>query len=439
MYTLPIVRYNFITPNTHKWVKDQKKFTYSFYNNGEFTKYLEDEDEHPVDSSRAYENFNNYLTEHTTKESPNDIHSIKTFTNDANRGLKMAKNTIIYSCVISLDEETSKWGGFGDDATKNKICEHYFEQMMKHHYFDKNDWCFFAAEHTNTPNTHLHILIYQPASVTGEKVMDYKIKANCMTSRWVQTNTVRDVVQNVKSYSDEYFQTFLQLKHNLQKSFKKEIRKENCIESLKEISTDIISKKGISGRLQYQQLIHYSKLSNNEFDKVKDKDGAISPLDSRGLINKIDSLSDFVIKSNPKLVEQMDMINKIEDKLFPIDTQDKFLNILNRISREKYQNEIKTIFGNAILNIIKERVALPIYKLSSQHRRLFKEPFKALGCREYESNVRKYIHHCLIVSDSVLSKLVQNARKAKHNELEQFISKLKESERQYQAKIERGY
>ena len=130
MYKLPIVQYKFITPNTQKMHHGKLIKTYSFYHDGDFNRYLENEKEHPVNSDRAYNSFEDYLFDHRTKESEQDRQSIQTFTNAPNNYTKMAENTIIFTGIVSLPEDISDLGGFGNNPIKKKICDFYFDQMM---------------------------------------------------------------------------------------------------------------------------------------------------------------------------------------------------------------------------------------------------------------------------------------------------------------------
>ena len=200
MYKLPIVNYKFITPNTTHLVKGEEHNVYGFYQSGKFENYIKDEKLHPVNEERAYSSFESYMSEHYTKE--DDAH-IKTFTNRTDDSNKKAKDTIIFTGLISLPEDISSLDGFGDDKTKQRICEYFFNQMMEHHGFNKEHWCYYAAEHTNTKHTHLHIMIYQPDTVKEKDIVDYRVKSNCMTTRWVRTNTVRYTQKMVHSLNDE--------------------------------------------------------------------------------------------------------------------------------------------------------------------------------------------------------------------------------------------
>ena len=227
MYKLPIVNYKFITPNTTHLVKGEEHNVYGFYQSGKFENYIKDEKVHPVNEERAYSSFESYMSEHYTKE--NDAH-IKTFTNRTDDSNKKAKDTIIFTGLISLPEDISSLGGFGDDKTKQRICKYFFNQMMEHHKFNKEHWCYYAAEHTNTKHTHMHILIYQPDTVKEKDIVDYRVKSNCMTTRWVRTNTVRYTQKMVHSLNDELVQTFLETKHKMQSLFRQEVNYLNQID-----------------------------------------------------------------------------------------------------------------------------------------------------------------------------------------------------------------
>ena len=76
-----------------------------------------------MNEERAYSSFESYMSEHYTKE--DDAH-IKTFTNRIDDSNKKAKDTIIFTGLISLPEDISSLGGFGDDKTKQRICEYFF-------------------------------------------------------------------------------------------------------------------------------------------------------------------------------------------------------------------------------------------------------------------------------------------------------------------------
>lgn len=391
MHRLPIVQYKFITPKTEKVNKGEITHTYDFYFKGGFEKYLKDEKEHPVNNERAYDNFEEYMSKHTTKEDGEQAH-IQTFTNAPENVKTMAKNSLIYSSVISLDEDTSSVGGFGDNQTKKRVCDYFFNQMMKFHHYDKNDWCYFAAEHTNTKHTHMHILIYQPSTVKNEKVMDWKIKANCMTSRWVGTNTVRFTQAVVKNLNNEFLQTLLKHRHELQNSFKKEIKNKEYLPKIAELASDLLNTKGKSGKLQYNQLARWSSVPVEKFERMDKKTNSLSPIQAKMFLAKLDSLADVVVKNSPEMSKQLEVINKIQDQILPINTPDKQVNKLNLDKRFEYEWELKSNLGNAILNEIKDNTSVSLFLMSNKAKkeyRLLQEklgiaPKHSLNCRTYK-------------------------------------------------------
>lgn len=193
MRRIPIVKINFVTPSSVKEIQTSdgvlhSNKIYDFYNGKEFENYLTDEKEHPADLDRLemskspYSDFENYMSEHSTKEDTEQV-NIRTFTNDEREKRNKASESLIFTGIISLDEETSKYIGFGSNDNTKKICDKFFNEMMKHHKFNKADWRYFAAEHTNTENTHLHVMIYQPSTIATKKVVDWTKKENCITSK----------------------------------------------------------------------------------------------------------------------------------------------------------------------------------------------------------------------------------------------------------------
>lgn len=427
MHRLPIVNYSFITPKTQKMCKGKTCQVYNFYHGDDYSRYLENEKEHPVHNERAYDSFNEYMSEHDTKEQ--DAH-IKTFNNIPENAKGKAKDTIIFSTVISLDEETSEMGGFGNDKTKKRVCDYFFNQMMKFHHFDKNDWCYYAAEHTNTKHTHMHIIIYQPDTVTGEKVMDWKIKANCMTSRWVRTNTIRFTTNVVSNLNNELLTQILETKHSLQRNFKQEISKGEYHERIVELARDILETKGATGKLQYKKLEHWSKLSEKDYEKLKlKKEDAVSPTKARHILTQVDSLTDYVIKHNANLKTHISEIKNMQDEMYPTNTDDKALNLFCKDIKENYDSELKASLGNQILKEVKENASAEIFITSNQYRKEYIKLAQQLGlplknrgrgCREYK--------HC--ISD--------RAKESAQNFISHFsktIQKAKESERQLKESI----
>lgn len=436
MHRLPIVQYKFITPNTTKMCKGKETHTYEFYHNGNFEKYLENEKEHPVNNERAYSSFNEYMSEHDTKE---DNAHIKTFTNMPEEAKGMAKDTIIFSSIISLDEDVSQLGGFGEDQTKKRVCDYFFNQMMKHHHFDKNDWCYYAAEHTNTKHTHMHILIYQPNTVTGHKVMDWKIKANCMTSRWVRTNTIRFTNAVVKNLNNDLLQTLLTVTHEMKNDFKQNLKKQDVQNKIIELSREIANIKGQKGKLQYNQLVKWSKIPLDKFEKLK-KDNAVSPTKAKHILAKVDSLADYVIKSDKKLADKMESITLMREDQFKIDTNDKSLNLTNQRLRWEYENELKANLGNQILNAVKEDEKLSLMVVSKQYEKEYAKTMQQLGFSK-PKDCRAYKHNVFQESRFVSKKVELDMKKTIHHSYdvtyEEYGKYLRENEKAYQQTLER--
>ena len=436
MYKLPIVNYKFITPNTTHLVKGKEHSVYEFYQTGKFENYIKDEKVHPVNEERAYSSFESYMSEHYTKE--DDAH-IKTFTNRVDGSNKKAANTIIFTGLISLPEDISSLGGFGDDNTKQRICEYFFNQMMKHHGFNKEHWCYYAAEHTNTKHTHMHILIYQPNTVKEQDIVDYRVKSNCMTTRWVRTNTVKYIQSMVHTLNDELIQTFLETKHKMQAMFKQEIKKDVFKEEIHKLALAINELKGDKGKLQYKELVKYSKLDEKKFLQIsKNKDYAISPTNAKIILNKVDSLREFIIKNDSALAKQQIEVNKTLDSVFPINSKDKEINYLMQNYRDGYINELQANLNNQIFYLVKNYTSLNLNLLTDEVRKkLAKDKnfakshdlmkFKnKKNCREYKHTVGQILTNTINQINFDFNITISKAHSQEY--IKEFVNKLKVEE-----------
>jgi hypothetical protein len=166
---------------------------YEFYAGDGYTKYMEDEKKHQLekpDGTLSSESVSN-LEEHKRQSfaqyeareglfegKGGDSHLIlfNKYGNEynANRSQRAAKNSIIYSLVISFNLETSKLNNFDKDKAK-KIAQHTFLKIMnanKKWGFDSNYFNYDAVLHKNTGRHHIHMRIYQPQNTPKEKIMD---------------------------------------------------------------------------------------------------------------------------------------------------------------------------------------------------------------------------------------------------------------------------
>ena len=436
MYKLPIVNYKFITPNTTHLVKGEEHNVYGFYQSGKFENYIKDEKVHPVNEERAYSSFESYMSEHYTKEE--EAH-IKTFTNREDGRNKKAKNTIIFTGIISLPEDVSSLGGFGDDNTKQRISEFFFNQIMEHHGFNKEHWCYYAAEHTNTKHTHLHIMIYQPDTVKEKDIVDYRVKSNCMTSRWVRTNTVRYTQKMVHALNDELVQTFLETKHKMQSLFKQEVKKEVFKDEIHKLALAINELKGDKGKLQYKELVKYSKLDKKQFKAlVKNKPYAVSPTNAKIILNKVDSLREFIIRNDSVLAKQQKEVNKALDTVFPINTRDKEINYYNSLDKQRFSSELHTNLNNQIFNLVKNEACDGLYVLTDEFRNQLRKNkdyvqssnfirFKnKKNCREYKHSVGQILNQTAKQISFDLNKTISKAHSQEY--IKEFVNKLKTEE-----------
>ena len=439
MYKLPIVNYKFITPNTTHLVKGEEHNVYGFYQSGKFENYIKDEKVHPVNEERAYSSFESYMSEHYTKEE--EAH-IKTFTNREDGRNKKAKNTIIFTGIISLPEDVSSLGGFGDYNTKQRISEFFFNQMMEHHGFNKEHWCYYAAEHTNTKHTHIHIMIYQPDTVKEKDIVDYRVKSNCMTSRWVRTNTVRYTQKMVHALNDELVQTFLETKHKMQSLFKQEVKKEVFKDEIHKLALAINELKGDKGKLQYKELVKYSKLDKKQFKAlVKNKPYAVSPTNAKIILNKVDSLRELIIRNDSVLAKQQNEVNKALDTVFPINTTDKEINYYNSLDKQRFSSELHANLNNQIFNLVKNEACDGLYVLTDEFRNQLRKNkdyvqssnfmrFKnKKNCREYKHTVGQILNQAAKQISFDLNKTISKAQNAG---LENFVERLKKEEHIYE-------
>ena len=159
----------------------------------------------------------------------------------------------------------------------------------------------------------------------------------------------------VHSLNDELVQTFLETKHKMQSLFKQEVKKDVFKEEIHKLALAINELKGDKGKLQYKELVKYYKYDEKKFKTLaKNKTYAVSPTNAKIILNKVDSLREFIIKNDSALAKQQNEVNKSLNIVFPINTKDKEVNYLNQIDRQRFGNELQTNLNNQIFNLIKD-------------------------------------------------------------------------------------
>lgn len=436
MYLKPIVNYQFIVPTTVHKNHGKDCHVYQFYHTDSFKNYLENEDQHPVDKSRAYAGFTEYMFEHYTKEEQNSMNHIQTFTNKPKKADGKADNTIIYHTFISLDDTTTSIGGFGTDRDRERVCKFFFNEMMRHHRYNPKDWCYFAAEHTNTDHAHLHILIYQPNTVSKERIVDWTKKENCMTSTWVRTNTVKYIMSILPAYVFNQTQEVYNMKRLIEAGFKKEVSQSTFKPAIKSLAREINAIKGYEGRLQYNQLLKFARQTQEQEKKLsKSKEKWIPAQDAKILINKIDALSEYVIKSNKELSKNMDEIENRIDKAFDENSKDKEFSVFYKDRfKEQFHDELYAFFGNRILTIVKDNISSRMWIMSKDYRINYKylpeefqfKQFKyAKDCRTYQFNIANGITKA---GKQLEHDFFQMLRACKNSDLEEYAHNLRAEE-----------
>ena len=69
--------------------------------------------------------------------------------------------------------------------------------------------------------------------------------------------------------------------------------------------------KGDKGKLQYKELVKYSKYDEKKFKTLaKNKTYAVSPTNAKIILNKVDSLREFIIRNDSALAKQQNEVNK---------------------------------------------------------------------------------------------------------------------------------
>jgi len=156
------------------------------------------------------------------------------------------------------------------------------------------------------------------------------------------------------SLNDEWVQTFLETKHKMQSLFKQEVKKV-FKDEIHKLALVINELKGDKSKLQYKELVKYSKYNEKKFKTlVKNKAYAVSPTNAKIILNKVDSLREFIIRNDSALAKQQNEVNKSINIIFPINTKDKEVNYLNQIDRQRFDNELQTNLNNQIFNLVKD-------------------------------------------------------------------------------------
>ena len=464
MRRIPIVKINFVTPSSVKEIQTSdgvlhSNKIYDFYNGKEFENYLTDEKEHPADLDRLemskspYSNFENYMSEHSTKEDTDQV-NIRTFTNDEREKRNKANESLIFTGIISLDEETSKYIGFGSNDNTKKICDKFFNEMMKHHKFNKADWRYFAAEHTNTENTHLHVMIYQPSTIAANKVVDWTKKENCITSKWVCSNTIKYTHQmTYERENSPLIDELFNINHQMKQEFKQVINSDTYAKDLRNLANELREYNDGTGRLQYNNLLKianfdqkkfdeknkavYEKIENikqspfykerkaeefantKEFtkfsekremllgkidilkDSIKKPNLFISPTKAKYFIQRIDDLADFAVRDNKLLSQQKKFADQILSKAYNTNTDNSEINLIRSEILADKKAEFKANLGNEILNSIKKMDIHRWYCLSRAGYR--------------RNNCRKYVYKEKSIFEEFLKKVKTKSYFARKN------------------------
>jgi hypothetical protein len=186
-YTLPFLKIQYHVPGGK---------AYKFYASGDFIKkYAMNAKTHKPRENEVllengtYKSMGEYMAQHQTKEQT--AVKIPVFSSDNAGNGKVAASSIVFDSVLSLcDEHTEKIGLMKD---KERITEYYFNQFIKSHKFNKEDWAYFGALHTNTDNDHLHVVFYQPEAVKKENLVDFNDFKNLLTKK--------ETINRVKRYA----------------------------------------------------------------------------------------------------------------------------------------------------------------------------------------------------------------------------------------------
>lgn len=272
----------------------------------------------------------------------------------------------------------------------------------------------------------MHILIYQPDTVKEKDIIDYRVKSNCMTTRWVRTNTVRYTQKMVHSLNDELIQTFLETKHKMQSLFKQEIKKDVFKEEIHKLALAINELKGDKGKLQYKELVKYSKYDEKKFKTLaKNKSYAVSPTNAKIILNKVNSLKEFIIENDSLLAKQQKEVNKSLEIVFPVNTKDKEVNYLNQIDRQRFGNELQANLNNQIFNLVKDKILNEYDKQHIISNNVVKFKNKK-NCREYKHTVGEILTQTAKQITFDLNKAISKAHTQDY--IKEFVNKLKAEE-----------
>ena len=153
----------------------------------------------------------------------------------------------------------------------------------------------------------------------------------------------------------------------MQSLFKQEVKKDVFKEEIHKLALAINELNGDKGKLQYKELVKYSKYDEKKFKTLaNNKTYAVSPTNGKIILNKVDSLREFIIRNDSVLAKYQKEINKALDTVFLINTRDKEINYYNSLDKQRFSSELVTNLNNQIFNLIKNEAYDGLYVLTDE-------------------------------------------------------------------------
>ena len=227
-------------------------------------------------------------------------------------------------------------------------------------------------------------------------------------------------------WRNELVQTFLETKHKMQSLFKQEVKKDVFKEKIHKLALTINELKGNKGKLQYKELVKYSKYDENKFKTLaKNKTCAVSPTNAKIILNKVDSLREFIIKNDSLLAKQQKEVDKSLEIVFPINTKDKENNFHYSLYKKQFINELQVNLNNQIFNLVKDKILNEYDKQHIISNNVVKFKNKK-NCREYKHTVGQILSQTAKQINFDLNEAISKAHSQEY--IKEFVNKLKVEE-----------
>jgi hypothetical protein len=265
-YTAPFVNIGFHIPGSKG---------YKFYESGKYIRdYCENAKTHKPreGASECRYTYSKYMQD----EKGHDNIKINTCQSSNSTNGKIFKNSIVFDSIVSICEDDTQNLGLLD--YQKDTTEYFFNEFIKSHKFQKENWAYFSALHTNTDNDHLHVVFYQPNNVDENKIVKSNFIEASKYKKFPKNSaefknyvverqkviTKKSCIEHVKFHlgckMDEVLcngcvKESLALLNEIRRDYKIEIKINNSNKVLIDLNNDINHLKREEGRMQYANIV----------------------------------------------------------------------------------------------------------------------------------------------------------------------------------------